>query len=115
MSALPLPYPELSSGGVLLRPWLADEAVALHAAFTDPEVLAFTWPSPDPYLVEDAQRFLEDQQRSRNAGQELQLAVVACGTGMLWGGVSLYAGLRDTDPGKSSQQSLCVVIGNREG
>lgn len=91
VSALPLPDPDLSSGGVLLRPWLADEAVALHAAFADPEVLAFTWPSPDPYLVEDAQRFLEDQQRSRIAGQELQLAVAACGTGMLWGGVSLYA------------------------
>lgn len=90
MPAAPLSQPRLATERLLLRPWQAGEAAALHQAFHDPEVLRFSWSSSADYTRTDAARHLQEQEEARRRGEGVQWALVDPGDGHLLGGASLY-------------------------
>lgn len=90
VAALAHPDPPLTSGALLLRPWAGADAEALCAAFSDPLVLRFSWPSAEAYDLGHARAFLAEQEAGRLRGDQVQWAVVDVPTGALAGGASLY-------------------------
>lgn len=73
-SPLPLPSPPLADGVVRLRPWRADDAPALAAAWADPEVQRWT-AVPDRRSVDDAARWIAGEAERRRRGLALDLVV----------------------------------------
>ncbi len=48
---------ELRDGGIVLRPWRAEDAPAVHAACQDEEILRWIPVIPRPYTLEHARAF----------------------------------------------------------
>lgn len=87
---VPLPDPPLTTDRLRLRPWRPTDLPALFAAFRDPAITRFSWPSADPYTEADARSYLQAQRRSRRRGEGLELAMVAPIDGTLLGCASLH-------------------------
>lgn len=91
MKAIPTPDPPLQSESLLLRRWRSKDALALFTAFTDPDVLAFSWAAERAYTQDDAAFFIRDTHAAQLAGRELQLAIVDAGSDRIWGCASVHA------------------------
>ena len=83
MTALAFPDPDLSDGVVTLRPWRRDEDGVRYDAFTDPLMVANSWPWSEPPTPERIARAFDVHERDRLAGRELNLAIVAADDGVL--------------------------------
>lgn len=91
MRAIPTPDPPLQSGNLILRRWCTEDAPALFTAFTDPDVLAFSWAAERAYTQDDAASFVHDTHAAQRAGRELQLAIVDAEGDRIWGCASVHA------------------------
>ena len=91
MTALALPDPPLRDEVVALRPWREDDVPERLMRFADPTVLRFAWPQTGGYSEADARSFFAQQERARDRGDELALALAepADDTAGI-GGASLY-------------------------
>ncbi len=66
--------PMLSGSGVVLRPWRPDDAVDLHAAMQDPEIVR--WLDVElPYTLEDALEFIDAASERWEERREAHFAV----------------------------------------
>src|SRR3954469_23932646 len=80
--------PALSTGdGLLLRPWRAADAPAVHAAFQDP--LIHQWHVRSADSVEEVAGWIEEWQRSWGDERDAQWAVADAATDRLLGRVAL--------------------------
>ncbi|WP_030945901.1 GNAT family N-acetyltransferase [Streptomyces sp. NRRL S-646] len=83
-----VPQPALSTGdGLLLRPWRAADAPAVHAAFQDP--LIHQWHVRSADSVEEVAGWIEEWQRSWGEERDAQWAVTDADTDRLLGRVAL--------------------------
>jgi RimJ/RimL family protein N-acetyltransferase len=71
---LPLPDPPLGDGAIRLRPWAAEDAGALAAAWADPEVQRWN-AVPESRSELDAARWIAGEARRRELGLALDLVV----------------------------------------
>jgi RimJ/RimL family protein N-acetyltransferase len=71
---IPLPDPPLGDGVVVLRPWRADDADALVAAWVDPEIACWTGVPPQRDRAY-AQRWIAGEAHRRAEGLALDLVV----------------------------------------
>lgn len=74
---IPLPDPPLADGVVRLRPWVADDAPALLAAWQDDEIRRWTAVPSEPTLAQ-AQRWIAGDTGRRERGLALDLVVAPC-------------------------------------
>jgi RimJ/RimL family protein N-acetyltransferase len=82
------PQPTLDAGdGLLLRPWRAEDAPAVHAAFQDP--VLHQWHVRSCDSVAEAADWIAEWQRCWERERDAQWAVVAPDTGRLLGRVAL--------------------------
>ncbi|MCM0676384.1 GNAT family N-acetyltransferase [Micromonospora phytophila] len=89
---------EIIEDGLLLRPWQATDAEAVHRACQDPDIQRWTT-VPRPYLPEHAHRFVtEISRRDWEQGTGAPFAVCDAATGDLLGS----CGLVTIDPGHGS-------------
>jgi RimJ/RimL family protein N-acetyltransferase len=85
---IPLPYPPLRSGALVLRPWRVEDAPALVAAWADEEIRRWT-AVPAVWDLATAERWIAgDEERRRS---ELSLDLVVERGGELAGEVGLSA------------------------
>ncbi|WP_433390308.1 GNAT family N-acetyltransferase [Micromonospora sp. KLBMP9576] len=93
---------EINEDGLLLRPWRATDADAVHRACQDPDIQRWTT-VPRPYLAEHAHRFVTATAPADWAtGAGTPFAVCDAATGELLGScglVSIDAGLRSGEIG----------------
>ena len=76
---IPLPDPPLRSGELMLRPWRLDDAPALVAAWTDPEIQRWT-AVPTTQELAYAQRWIAGEEERRQRNLSLDLVVDRRGT-----------------------------------
>jgi ribosomal-protein-alanine N-acetyltransferase len=75
---LPLPVPDRNpDAAFVLRPWAAQDAEALAAAWVDPEMV--TWLSPPGADLASAKRWIDGAEQRRETGLALDLVVEADG------------------------------------
>lgn len=72
--AYPLPEPPLADGTVRLRPWTAEDAPSLAAAWGDAEIRRWTAVPSDP-SVDHARRWIDGAELRREQGVALDLVV----------------------------------------
>ncbi|MEH0974894.1 GNAT family N-acetyltransferase [Micromonospora sp. CPCC 205546] len=93
---------EITEAGLLLRPWRATDADAVHRACQDPDIQRWTT-VPRPYLTEHALRFVTEVATADwAAGTGAPFAVCDAATGGLVGScglVSIDTGLRSAEIG----------------
>ncbi|MEU5786699.1 GNAT family N-acetyltransferase [Micromonospora purpureochromogenes] len=88
---------EIIEDGLLLRPWQATDADAVHRACQDPDIQRWTT-VPRPYLPEHAHGFVTDRAPTAWAeGTGAPFAVCDAGTGELLGSCGLVSIHRDLD------------------
>jgi RimJ/RimL family protein N-acetyltransferase len=75
---LVLPDPPLSAGAIRLRPWAEEDAPALAAAWSDPEVARWTG-VPDPADEAAARRWIAGTPQLRARGLSIDLVVEQAG------------------------------------
>lgn len=113
-AAFELPDPPLRDpgAGVVLRPWAptADDAVALAAAWADPDVAA-AGRVPGDGSPAAARRWIAGDARRREKGRALDLVVVDRASGALLGEV----GLRDVDPVRERAEAGWWVAAEHRG
>lgn len=82
------PQPTLPTGdGLLLRPWRAEDAPAVHEIFQDP--VLHQWHVRAAESVAEAGGWIEEWQKAWTGERTAQWAVVKAGTGRLLGRVAL--------------------------
>lgn len=81
------PQPALPSDGLLLRPWRAEDAPAVHAAFQDP--LMHQWHIKSADSEEEVAEWITRWRNDWEGERQAQWAVVDAGTGELLGRVAL--------------------------
>ncbi|MEU4714063.1 GNAT family N-acetyltransferase, partial [Micromonospora purpureochromogenes] len=82
---------EITEDGLLLRPWQAGDADAVHRACQDPDIQRWTT-VPRPYLPEHAHGFVTDRAATAWAeGTGAPFAVCDAGTGELLGSCGLVS------------------------
>jgi RimJ/RimL family protein N-acetyltransferase len=84
-----LPSTPLAEGAVTLRPWQADDAGAIAAAFSDPESLYWIHQVPEPYTEDDALDYVRAMDAAWRAGAGGAFAVVDATSGEVAGSVGL--------------------------
>ncbi|HEU5035640.1 MAG TPA: GNAT family N-acetyltransferase [Nocardioides sp.] len=89
MTGLAFPDPPLTDGVIALRPWRRDEDDVRYDAFTDPLIVAHSWPWSEPPTRERIARAFDVHERDRLAGHELNLAIADPDDGVL-GSMCLY-------------------------
>ncbi|MER5977948.1 GNAT family N-acetyltransferase [Streptomyces sp. NPDC001857] len=83
-----IPQPVLPTGdGLVLRPWRAEDAPAVHAAFQDP--LIHQWHVRACDAVEEAAGWIGEWTRAWSGEHDAQWAVVDAGSDVLLGRVAL--------------------------
>ena len=87
-AAIVLDVPDLADDVVRLRPWRADDASALAAAWTDPAILAGSRP-PDDRSEKAARRWIEGCDLRRRAGVALDLVITRVAEDTVVGEVGL--------------------------
>jgi ribosomal-protein-alanine N-acetyltransferase len=80
----------LHTGRLHLRPLRADDAAALFAIFSDPEVMRY-WSTPSWPSVDEARALIERDARELPAGEHLRLGIERQEDGRLIGTCSLFA------------------------
>jgi RimJ/RimL family protein N-acetyltransferase len=75
---IPLPDPPLRSGDLLLRPWRAEDAPALVAAWSDPDIQRWTG-VPDQRDLAAARRWIAGDEARRARDLSLDLVVERAG------------------------------------
>ena len=80
---------ELRADGLILRPWLLEDAPAVTAACQDPEIARWIPVIPVPYEEQHARAFLEQSARSRENGESYGFAVLDAETGALLGAIGI--------------------------
>ncbi|MEH0980835.1 GNAT family N-acetyltransferase [Micromonospora sp. CPCC 205556] len=91
---------EITEDGLLLRPWRASDADAVHRACQDPDIQRWTT-VPRPYLPEHAHGFVTDVSASAwSHGTGAPFAVCDAGTGELLGSCGLVTIDRAHDTGE---------------
>jgi ribosomal-protein-alanine N-acetyltransferase len=84
-----LPPEPLSDGIVTLRPWRADDAAAIAAAFADNETLYWMHQVPEPYTESDALDYVRAMDAAWRARTGGAFAVVEAATGEVAGSAGL--------------------------
>ncbi|WP_230415890.1 GNAT family N-acetyltransferase [Micromonospora tarapacensis] len=79
---------EITEDGLLLRPWRATDADAVHRACQDPDIQRWT-SVPRPYQPEHAQKFVADRARQWELGTGAPFAVCDAASGELLGACGL--------------------------
>ncbi|WP_341719144.1 GNAT family N-acetyltransferase [Micromonospora sp. FIMYZ51] len=79
---------EINEAGLVLRPWHAEDADALHRAFQDPDIQRWT-SMPLPYLPEHARTFVAKRARQWQEGTGAPFLVCDAATGEMLGGCGL--------------------------
>lgn len=74
---------------LLLRRLTSADAAALHAVFSDPEVMRY-WSSPAWSTIEQAHKYIADADAGLASGAMLRLGIEIAATGQLIGQVTLY-------------------------
>ena len=87
-SRLVLPVPDLTGSTTVLRPWQADDALALAAAWRDPAVRA-RLAVPEPADEAAALRWIEQRGRAWSEGRSADLVVTDPASGAVIGEVGL--------------------------
>lgn len=82
------PVPPLADDLVSLRPLERSDAEAVLAACQDAEIARWTT-IPQPYLLENAQSFIEETRRAWTEGRDPTFAIVDVGDDLLAGAVGL--------------------------
>jgi RimJ/RimL family protein N-acetyltransferase len=77
VSELAYPEPLPADDLVRFRKWRKRDRPALYAAFSDPEILRFSWSHAEPFTEADAGAFIEWVEQGRRHGDQVQLAMVA--------------------------------------
>ncbi|SBT52280.1 GNAT family N-acetyltransferase [Micromonospora auratinigra] len=91
---------EITEDGLLLRPWRAGDADAVHRACQDPDIQRWTT-VPRPYLPEHARGFVTDiSSRAWTTGAGAPFAVCDAATGELLASCGLVAIDRGLDSGE---------------
>ena len=90
-----LPTPRLAGPSLLLRPWHADDAPALAAAWSDPAIRK-RLPVPEPADESAARRWISQRRRAWAEGCSVDLAVVDTTSSIVTGEV----GLSNFDPAR---------------
>jgi RimJ/RimL family protein N-acetyltransferase len=88
--SLPLPEPQLANAQLVVRPFRANDALALAGASRDPDVAHFT-SLPADWPEEEAAAWIERAEQARRDGHSLCLAISDRASGGLLGGVSLIS------------------------
>jgi RimJ/RimL family protein N-acetyltransferase len=83
--------PTLSDGVVTLRPWSPADAPEVARACDDPETAAWL-PVPSPYLLSDAEAWLDSVQAGWAFGDPLTLSVTDTGSGAVLGSIAVSEG-----------------------
>jgi RimJ/RimL family protein N-acetyltransferase len=81
--------PRLEDGRIVVRPFTADDAGAVRAACSDPDITHWIYHVPLEYSRADAEGFIADSWRRLAAGERARLAVAAAQTDELLGSISL--------------------------
>ena len=89
MVELALPVPQLSDASVSLRRWTEQDVPAVVAACRDPLIARFVAGVPSPYGEHEARTFLADQERRRQEGTTLDLAVTSTAADRAIGAIGL--------------------------
>lgn len=89
MAALKAPHPPLGDGPIRLREWADDDAPARRRMLDDPECAQWLPDLPQPYTEQHARAAIARQRARQEAGEALDLAIVAADTGALLGGIQL--------------------------
>ena len=84
-----LPSEPLGDGVVTLRPWRADDAAAIAAAFADAESLYWMHQVPSPYTESDALDYVRAMEAAWSARTGGAFAVVDEATGRVAGSIGL--------------------------
>ncbi|WP_019856201.1 GNAT family N-acetyltransferase [Actinopolyspora mortivallis] len=91
MVALSFPNPPLADEVVALRPWRKADIPQRFAGFSDPVCLRFSWPCSEPFTEAHVRADLEEHERGRLEGREVNLAVVdVAARDHVWGGAAVY-------------------------
>jgi RimJ/RimL family protein N-acetyltransferase len=88
--ALPVPNPPLGDGSVRLRPWVPADGPALRPACGDPSICEFST-VPWHYRPDAADAWIDRQEKKRQDGRGLTLAIVPQGSPIPVGTVLLTA------------------------
>ena len=100
MAELRFPTPLLVDEVVLLRPWRAEDVPGKLMAFNDPVIQQFSWSQTTAYTEADARDYFVEQDRARQAGDSLAVALAwprdDC---VVLGGAALYG--VDLDQGRA--------------
>lgn len=87
-----------TSGGLVLRPWLADDAEAVIEAYRDPEIARWTTTAME--TSEDALRWLERQWEGGETGKRLSFAVCEAQLGGGYGKLLCNISLKWNEEGR---------------
>ena len=80
----------LATERLLLRRLAAADAAALHAVFSDPEVMRY-WSSPAWSTIDQADQYIAGADAGLASGAMLRLGIEIAATGQLIGQVALYS------------------------
>lgn len=83
------PYPPLSDGVILLRPWTERDLSAVEQGSKDPYIVATT-SVPSPYTLEAGQEWLERQRRHTVEGTGLPFCIADSRTDEALGFIGLW-------------------------
>ena len=72
--AAPLPAPYLDDGYLVVRPLAEQDAAAVAAACTDPDIQHWIFDIPSPYTLKDAEAFIARSARQLAAGEGVDCA-----------------------------------------
>lgn len=81
--------PVLTTPRLVLRPFTPDDAPAVHAHLSDPEMAATTARIPHPYPQGSAEEWIAGHPARHQAGEALLLAITLRETGVLVGSIEL--------------------------
>lgn len=84
-----LGWPALEDGLLAVRPFELEDAAAVAAACSDPDIAHWIYGLPSPYTLADAEEFIRGARDSLTAGVRARMAITDCASGDLLGSVSL--------------------------
>ena len=81
--------PRLEDGRLVVRPFTADDAEAVQAACSDPDIAHWIYRVPPEYSRAAAEGFIADSWRRLTSGQRARLAIAEAASDELLGSISL--------------------------
>ena len=88
---LKYPDPPITSAAFVLRPWSAEDAEDVAAAYADPIIQRFISGMPHPYTLDHARTFIATAEANRLDGRSVPMAISEPSTGRAIGSITLHA------------------------